>query len=99
MEIKAGGNSACCDLSIIIPAFNEEFYLPITLKHLKSALSECQVVKDYEIIVVNNDSTDDTAIVAQEMGSKVVFERERKISKVRNTGVSFSKGRLSLIHI
>ena len=35
MEIKAGGNSACCDLSIIIPAFNEEFYLPITLKHLK----------------------------------------------------------------
>jgi glycosyltransferase involved in cell wall biosynthesis len=93
MEIKAGGNSACCDLSIIIPAFNEEFYLPTTLKHLKSALSECQVVKDYEIIVVNNDSTDDTAIVAQEMGSKVVFERERKISKVRNTGVSFSTGR------
>ena len=93
MEIKAGDNSPCCDLSIIIPAYNEEFYLPTTLKHLKTALSECQVIKDYEIIVVNNDSTDDTEIVAQEMGSKVVFERERKISKVRNTGVSFSKGR------
>ena len=91
MEIKAGGNSACCDLSIIIPAFNEEFYLPITLQHLKSALSECQVVKDYEIIVVNNDSTDDTAIVAQEMGSKVVFERGAKFLKSEIREFPFQK--------
>ena len=85
MEIKAGDNSSCCDLSIIIPAYNEESYLPTTVKHLKSALLKCQEIKDYEIIVVDNDSTDDTARVAQEMGNLVVFERERKISRVRNT--------------
>jgi glycosyltransferase involved in cell wall biosynthesis len=54
-------------LSIIIPTFNEEKYLPILLKSLKK-----QTFKDFEVIVADNNSTDKTRIIAKNFGAKVV---------------------------
>ena len=45
--------------SVIIPAYNEESFLPGTLAGLKSAMATVQLPG--EIIVVDNDSTDNTA--------------------------------------
>ena len=45
-------------LSIIVPAYNEEKYIIVSLKNLKHNLEK--VFSDYEIIVVNDGSTDNT---------------------------------------
>ena len=54
-------------ISIIIPAYNEESSIGLVLDALPQE-------KIYEIIVVDNGSTDATARVAQEHGARVVKE-------------------------
>jgi glycosyltransferase involved in cell wall biosynthesis len=77
-------------LSIIIPAYNEERYLPETLKRIGQALSVAD--SPSEIIVVDNCSQDETRHIAESMGAKVFSESEHNISKVRNTGAKNSTG-------
>jgi len=54
-------------ISIIIPAYNEEKSIGLVLKALPQRII-------HEIIVVDNNSTDDTARVALEHGARVVKE-------------------------
>ena len=64
--------------SIIIPAFNEELFLPDTLAHLQIAMDKIE--DKAELIVVDNNSTDDTAKIAEKYGARVVFEKVNQIS-------------------
>lgn len=57
-------------ISIIIPAFNEESSIGLVLDALPQD-------KIHEIIVVNNNSTDDTARVATAHGARVVEEPQK----------------------
>lgn len=77
-------------LSVIIPAYNEERCLPLTLERVGKALSIAGCPS--EIIVVNNDSQDGTQRVAEVFSAKVVLEKEHNISRVRNTGAEHSTG-------
>lgn len=70
-------------LSIIIPAFNEEKWLPATLAAIDDAR-----IDDMDVIVVDNESTDMTREIATEHGAHIVDEPEHNIGKVRNTGAS-----------
>lgn len=54
-------------ITIIIPALNEEEYLPVLLKSV-----EDQGLKDYEIIVADAGSKDKTRKIAKSFGAKVV---------------------------
>ena len=74
-------------LSIIIPAYNEEAYLPATLDAINTAITS-----DAEVIVVDNMSTDATRQIAEERGANVIMETERNIGKVRNTGAGAASG-------
>src|SRR5215218_6815865 len=74
-------------LSIIIPAYNEEIYLPATLDAIEAAITG-----DVEIIVVDNESTDSTRALAVEHSATVVHENEHNIAKVRNTGAATAVG-------
>jgi glycosyltransferase involved in cell wall biosynthesis len=76
-------------LSIVIPAYNEEKYLPRTLAALVEAVA---TVPDVELIVVDNESTDNTAQIAASAGARVVSESEHNIGKVRNTGADTAEG-------
>lgn len=78
-------------ISIIIPAYNEEKYLPATIAAVRRALGG-KNEESFEIVVVDNDSTDDTCGVAFRLGARVVGERERNISTVRNTGGDAATG-------
>lgn len=71
-------------LSIIIPAYNEEKYLSVTLEHIVAALSLVGCTS--EIIVVDNESTDKTAEIASKFGVRIVPESVHVISRVRNAG-------------
>ena len=58
-------------LSVIIPAFNEQ-------KNIKKVIRLVKNNEDVnEIIVVDNNSTDATAILAEKEGAKVVFCKEQ----------------------
>ena len=70
--------------SFIVPAHNEEFELSSTLAAIRSAASS--VTQPYEIIVVDDASTDATPQIASEAGAKVVRINRRQIAASRNAG-------------
>jgi glycosyltransferase involved in cell wall biosynthesis len=82
-------------LSVIIPAFNEEKYLPATLDHVRQA-SQATLAsgKSVEIIVVDNASSDRTAEVAVTHGAKVVSVPEHNVARVRNAGARAASGEI-----
>lgn len=76
-------------LSVIIPAYNEEKYLAATLEAAAVALAQ---IGNYELIVVDNDSTDGTRAIAERFNAAVVTEHEHNISAVRNAGARHASG-------
>ncbi len=54
-------------ISIVVPALNEEKFLPILLESIKQ-----QTFTDYEVIVADAGSTDKTKTIAKKYGAKVV---------------------------
>ena len=83
-------SSANPELSIVIPAYNEEALLPATLESLKQALKPAGI--RHEIIVCDNNSSDSTAATALSHGARVVFEPHNQISRARNTGARSTLG-------
>jgi glycosyltransferase involved in cell wall biosynthesis len=76
-------------ISIIIPALNEEKYLPRLLDSIKQ-----QDFNNYEIIVSDFNSRDRTRELAKKYGAKVV--KGGRPGAARNTGVKFAKGDILL---
>jgi len=83
-------NSKKCLYSVILPAYNEEDLLGATLANLHLAMES--VSGDGEIIVVDNNSSDDTKNVALIYGARVIFEPVRQIAKARNSGAMAANG-------
>ena len=76
--------------SIVIPALNEASYIATTLESLA-----CQDFSgDYEVIVVDNNSTDNTATIAEAHGARVVSEPRPGICRARQTGTENSRGEI-----
>lgn len=82
------------DLSIIIPAFNEEKLLPASLLAITAAATSAFTADglSWELVVCDNNSTDHTAEIARSEGAKVVFEPVNQIGRARNTGASAATG-------
>ena len=83
-------------ISIVIPAYNEEEYLPLTLDHVLAAADHLRANSGVatEVIVVDNNSTDATATVARDRGAKVVHEPVQSIARARNVGARHSGGEI-----
>jgi len=80
-------------LSIIIPAFNEERLITHCLDSVFDAMNaQTEMISSYEVIVVDNNSTDNTAQLAQQAGAKVVFEPINQIGRARNAGAAIAAG-------
>ncbi|HVH70318.1 MAG TPA: dolichyl-phosphate beta-glucosyltransferase [Candidatus Dormibacteraeota bacterium] len=75
---------SCPELSIVIPAFNEELRLPATLERIAWYLKNCH--HEVEVLVVDDGSRDGTAAVAESSRDKIPSLR-----LVRN-GVNRGKG-------
>lgn len=76
--------------SVIVPAYNEQEWLPETLAVLNRAMKAIDVPG--EIIVVDNNSSDRTPQIAVENGARVIFEPVNHISRARNAGASAAEG-------
>ncbi|MEM7029562.1 MAG: glycosyltransferase [Chloroflexota bacterium] len=80
-------------ISIIIPAFNEEKFIARTIERIRQAFEKnTQDDLRWEIIVCDNNSTDNTAQIAAQSGANIVFEPINQISRARNTGASQAQG-------
>jgi len=80
------------NISVIIPAFNEEFFLPAALQALQA---QNYPRNNFEIIVVDNVSTDATALVAKKYGAdKVIFESKKGTNQARQRGLEVAEGEI-----
>lgn len=85
--------TCCVNISIIIPAYNEEKLLPATLDAvMRSREAFHRRGWKTEVIVCDNNSKDRTAAFAEAAGARVVFEPINQIARARNTGASVATG-------
>jgi len=83
------------DISLVVPAWNEEKYIARMLETVERARTRYSGGADrIEVIVVDNCSTDSTSDIAQELGCTVLHFSERCISAVRNAGAKIAQGEL-----
>ena len=77
-------------ISFIVPAHNEQACLGRTLHAIHE--SARAVGQPYEILVVDDASTDSTAEIARQNGARVVSVNHRQIAATRNSGGRAAKG-------
>src|SRR5437899_5589623 len=77
-------------ISFIVPAYNEEHELSKTLAAIRTAASGA--AQPYEIIVVDDASTDATPEIASRVGAKVIPINRRQIAAARNAGGRVAQG-------
>lgn len=75
-------------LSVIIPAYNEEKYIEACINSLKNQ----HTATNYEIIVVDNSSTDKTNELAKKTNVKVLSEPRPGRILAKNTGAKNATG-------
>jgi len=78
--------------SIIIPAYNEEKYLTACLK---SVFNQNSPKSQYEVIVVDNASTDKTPQIARKFNKVILVSEPKKgLIRARNKGLDISRGKI-----
>ena len=73
--------------SIVIPVYNVEKFIKRTLDSIKS-----QTFKDYEVIVVNDGSTDKSMDICKKYDVKIINSKHVEVSEARNIGAKQAKG-------
>jgi glycosyltransferase involved in cell wall biosynthesis len=79
-------------ISFIVPAHNEERWIGNCLASIRSTADA--VGQPYEVIVVDDASTDATSQIAQHHSARVIRIEERQISRARNAGARAAQGEL-----
>ena len=79
-------------ITFIVPAHNEEQLLGRTLAALHAAAGE--IGTQYELLVVDDASTDRTAEIARAAGARVIPVDHRQIASTRNAGARAAAGDL-----
>jgi len=79
---------ACAAVTIVTPAHNASRFLPDAVASIQS-----QTFSDWELIIVNDGSSDDTASVAEDLAIadsriRVYHQRKSGVSSARNLGLS-----------
>ena len=76
-------------VSFIIPAYNEELFLPQVLESICLYMPEAL---SYEVIVADNGSKDKTVLLAQNLGADVFIKENVTVGELRNLAVKRSQG-------
>lgn len=77
------------EVSVIIPCYNGERFLKVTLESVFS-----QSYQNFEVIVIDDGSTDASASIIKEYGDRIraVFTENRGVSAARNHGTRLARG-------
>lgn len=89
IKIKVMGKvlTPSAQVSIIITCYNYAHFLP---EAIESAIS--QTDSAYEIIVVNDGSTDHTEAVASKYPIKIIKQANQGVASARNAGIKLATG-------
>lgn len=81
------------EISVIVPAYNEERLITSCLEAINTAFAANHVFGfRSEVIVVDNNSTDRTAELAKQAGASICFEPINQIARARNAGAAVADG-------
>lgn len=80
-------------ISVVIPAFNEEEYLPKSLGAIKAQ----EFDKPYEVIVVDNNSTDNSKKIARSFAARVVTEKKQGLIFAKDAGCDSARAPLVVV--
>jgi len=75
--------------SVVVPAYNEEKYIQRTLEALTK-----QTFSDFEVIVKDGKSQDQTVAIAKRFAARVVSTKDRSAADARNQGARHAKGEI-----
>jgi dolichol-phosphate mannosyltransferase len=78
----ASGIRAAPELSIVVPTFNERANVPILVERLKRVLAGCE----WEVLFVDDNSPDGTAVVARAIGE--TDDRVRCLRRIGRRGLA-----------
>ncbi len=78
------------ELSIVVPAYNEATHLEAVISELADVMDES--LPNYEILIVNNGSTDDTAHVIEKLEQKYPCIRHIYLEKNQQYGGGIQAG-------
>lgn len=76
-------------VSVLIPAYNEQDFLPACLD---SVLNQSVEAMTYEVIVIDNCSTDRTAAIAEARGVRVIREPKKGYVHAVRRGIEETEG-------
>lgn len=79
-------------ISIIVPVYKSEKYLPICIDSILN-----QTFKNFELILIDDGSTDGSGIICDEYASKdnricVIHQQNSGVAIARNNGIKIAKG-------
>ena len=77
-------------ISFIVPAHDEELWIGRCLGSIRTSMEI--LAEPYEVIVVDDASTDSTSRIAGQLGARTLRVEHRKISAVRNAGARVACG-------
>lgn len=80
-------------LSVVVPVYNKERYIHLCLQSILN-----QTFTDFELILVNDGSTDTSAEICEDFARQdkrvsVIHQMNKGVSEARNTGVLHSSGK------
>ena len=92
MNLNPNNKATSPAVSVIIPAYNLARFLPLAVQSVFK-----QTLQDFEVIVVDDGSTDETREVVQpfmEDGRfRYIYQENQGLSATRNTGIRAAKGK------
>ena len=81
-------------VSVIIPCFNEEPFIKKTLQSIRGQSIINEYPEYFEIILANNNSTDNSVPIAENYVDKVINVTQKGKLYARNQGISVAKGNI-----
>lgn len=75
-------------LSVVVPCYNEEKNIPLLLKRFES----CVPLKEMEVVIINNGSTDDSAKVLKKLIPQYSFARLVTVPENKGYGYGILEG-------
>ncbi len=91
---RAESEVFCPRVTVVVPAFNAAATLPLCLR----ALAEQDYPRAaYEVIVVDDGSTDETAALARTAGVRVIGQPNQGPAAARNAGIAAATGEVVLL--
>lgn len=81
------------DVSVIVPVYNSQIYIS---KCIEALLAQTYNLENYELIVVDDGSTDRTANIIRSYPVKYIYQKNQGPAAARNNGVKEAGGRIVL---